>query len=924
MKVTHLHLHNFAGIYAGLGKEDIDLDFTKGSNKIILLKGNNGSGKTSILSALHPYRETMDNRRKPELPDVKEASKVITIVDGEDEYIITHLYGNKNKTYITKNGIELNENGNITSGITAIEENLKVNKDYFSVGRIGSNMNNFINFPVAERKKYVNTFVPNLDPYIETFNNVHQRLLGVNSEIKSLNVDIQRYQGIEAIQNNIDTLESNVSDYTDREYSLKNRNTAIDNELKELNSNLDMSIPGLDEEINEINVDNYIDGLNYKVEKAEDDFLKASETLKDNPLKIEMSESDARLEISKAENLRDSNMSELKSRKIQYTSMNDKVKSIDEDLYSNNLKLNTLGKSKSVENSKAYDKVKSQLDDITKERDDYLSQIKYDKFDEDKFSKKFIEYEKEYLETLRDLTDKMESTISDTLLNNLNEHGIEWLKAQPDKLDKELTKLQYESDSFEKDFSQLETSDDLMHALEIHDDTCEYGDNCPFKKFLFSSSSEWSTFNDLEKLVTDYRDKITSKKKELSDMIEDGREFFEVYEELLSQLNHGSESVINDVKYRLYNDFKGEIWETTVNKIPFESVKQELSNEEGYLSAQSSVDSLTESLERHRLLRDTEIKENNQREELLAEEAKLNSSKSEIENQIQEFLNSSSEYSDLYNEYKKQSDTMNSMLEYLIDFHANEKVLNETLDIVKSHRESLDKIQSLENELASNTKSLNEDVLPALDKVKGMLDKNKQDYGVLRSSLDKMDSLQKSANYLDIVAKAVDPKRGIPLVFTNLYLDKIRHSANKLLDIAYDGDFMVDFELNDKSFSIPVIKSDGTKLNDVLEASQGELSMTNLSISLSLLEEISNGYNILYLDEVDGTLSIQNRQRFLQMLNAQVDALGLEQVFVISHSSSYEGSDVDLILLKDNGFDMSPENLAGKNVIYDYYKDTEE
>lgn len=51
-----LKLTNFCGIKAGLGLDEIEIDFTKNSDGIVILKGPNGTGKTTLLDNMHPYR----------------------------------------------------------------------------------------------------------------------------------------------------------------------------------------------------------------------------------------------------------------------------------------------------------------------------------------------------------------------------------------------------------------------------------------------------------------------------------------------------------------------------------------------------------------------------------------------------------------------------------------------------------------------------------------------------------------------------------------------------------------------------------------------------------------------------------------------------------------------------------------------------
>lgn len=59
MRPIKLKLRGFKGIRSGVGKESISIDFTTAvpiSAKIVALKGPNGSGKTTVMDNIHPYR----------------------------------------------------------------------------------------------------------------------------------------------------------------------------------------------------------------------------------------------------------------------------------------------------------------------------------------------------------------------------------------------------------------------------------------------------------------------------------------------------------------------------------------------------------------------------------------------------------------------------------------------------------------------------------------------------------------------------------------------------------------------------------------------------------------------------------------------------------------------------------------------------
>src|SRR5699024_12520565 len=52
-----LSLHDALPI-SGMGLKEVEIDFSKSKNNMIMLLGNNASGKTTIMSNLNPYRET--------------------------------------------------------------------------------------------------------------------------------------------------------------------------------------------------------------------------------------------------------------------------------------------------------------------------------------------------------------------------------------------------------------------------------------------------------------------------------------------------------------------------------------------------------------------------------------------------------------------------------------------------------------------------------------------------------------------------------------------------------------------------------------------------------------------------------------------------------------------------------------------------
>ena len=183
---------------------------------------------------------------------------------------------------------------------------------------------------------------------------------------------------------------------------------------------------------------------------------------------------------------------------------------------------------------------------------------------------------------------------------------------------------------------------------------------------------------------------------------------------------------------------------------------------------------------------------------------------------------------------------------------------------------------------------------------------------------ERYNTLSKDFSKYKALRDTLDPKQGFPVLFIKTYLEDISDRVNELLNVAYDGAFQIRFNITSRDFLIEVYKGDGTMLNDIKQASQGELSMTTVSLSLAIMEKSIDRYNILYLDEVDATLSSENRRLFIDIVQKQIEKMGIEQVFVISHNNEYFSYPMNLVLLEGHDLDTDDEDLmSNKKIVYE-------
>jgi DNA repair exonuclease SbcCD ATPase subunit len=97
---------------------------------------------------------------------------------------------------------------------------------------------------------------------------------------------------------------------------------------------------------------------------------------------------------------------------------------------------------------------------------------------------------------------------------------------------------------------------------------------------------------------------------------------------------------------------------------------------------------------------------------------------------------------------------------------------------------------------------------------------------------------------------------------------------------------------------MPYVKN-GVQIEDVSSASQGEASFFNMAISSALRAMSMTRYNIGLFDEVDSMFDEMNRQRFIPVLEKQLELNNIHQAFVITHNQMFKQYPVDTINMEE-------------------------
>ena len=172
MRLNSVALQNYVGIYNGMHKHTIHIDFTKCRNSITVIKGDNGSGKSSLFKAIHPFSDPSYF-----LIDGLEAMKdIVYQLDNEETLEVKYIYpvddrGNRKSTqcYVYVNGNLMNQNHNVTDGRDIICNILDIDITFLPLTQLSSDDRGLADKTPSQRKNFINKKINELNVYNEIY-----------------------------------------------------------------------------------------------------------------------------------------------------------------------------------------------------------------------------------------------------------------------------------------------------------------------------------------------------------------------------------------------------------------------------------------------------------------------------------------------------------------------------------------------------------------------------------------------------------------------------------------------------------------------------------------------------------------------------------------------------------------------------------
>jgi DNA repair exonuclease SbcCD ATPase subunit len=903
INLTRLKLVNFIGVYLGTGLTEFEIDRSRSSNNIILIIGDNGSGKTSIISELTPLPlEHFGSRNESRIIKDKVGIKELDfLVDNFIEYKIKIVYDptKTTKCFIKKivdgKEIDLNPNGNVSSYMEILEHELHMKKNYTNVGYLaGSGKNkNFVAMSPTERNNYISEWMPEISEFLDAFKISSKILTKLKKEIESYNKQIGNMSTIN-YELELNYIDSNINNLTNSLKQVESELIQLETYQEQIKSNV-RDYRELDELKNK-----FINNSNI-LRKRFDAFVHKYRSIIEweNGSRMDIKELNSRLDKVKQKLSHvEETISFISSELISNQSLlSDDEKLSDTDI---NTILITIEQNESILES-LYESIKEYQERYSIPDEDLIQFNKlYNELTMfiDNLDSKFIHMNNYIsMDTIQSMDNLEKSTVS-TIEN------ISRIKSLIDDVNSKLTFVNNEIYKYEHgnidtqilmkrpDFCKNKSCgviDELMKYLNPHENLKELYDR---SKELQSDLIRFSDEKDkYEQQLREY--------KEGMNLYKDTIDYLYRNNDLISKLPNIIIEMLTKDPSQIYTSMN--TLRTTIKDI-YEYASHIIKEQE-LVQSNKDLESLKKRLTTNNQIQDKIDKLNkdyaarmSEKKDLVTELTKLNED-IELCNNFESIIAVRNAEMDTYENDRISLEKMKNTL----------KIFNKSTYIYNSNENRKKQLTQKKMEIESELLSLH----------------NKRDemttFYISKRQIEKMRSeVEDQFNRVNILNKIWSPKVGYPSLKIAGFLNDLTIKTNADMENMWGTDLRIkEFNINASDFSI-VIDRDGIEVKDASLCSQGETETINAAISFSIIESnVENGgYDVLRLDEVDGPLDETRRVKFIDMIQTRINELGCDSCFIITHNGEFEDIPCDIIMLK--GAKIHESKLKNKNVLFSY------
>lgn len=893
MRLLRLRLENYIGIYNGMGLNHIEIDFSKCIHKVLIIKGDNGTGKSTIFKALTPLADSSINfiPDKTAIKEIAYETDFQTILNIKYESVVKDGIRRPTKCYLNRlnpdGSIEnLNPSNNITTAKEVIYDILGIDDNFITLSQLSANKKGLGGLKPSERKRYVNSIISSL----AVFNNIHKMISTKSTVLKSI---IDSYVTKLNQIGNVAIVEDAIKKDTLALKELDNKKNGLISEIATIKAELSR----LDTSGNFLN------------------------DYKDLSMRKIILEKEIR-ELPDIEEYSEEKLIQYEKDMARYEANEEMLSSRAKEILDNELELSNNVTELQIKLDSLYDK--DHMDDLNSKIESTKKELESYK----PFFSLFETYknisEQDY-ETVKLVIEKFNSTVEtifQTYSETVRKESMNSLRTGKNEVVLDHTEI---LSGLEKQLEDLRTEKRDVEFLnnrskdynKIPDD-CNHKSDCPFIKDIVEAKNLLKSRQSLYSLSTKINstlDAIESAKNLAEENMMKTQCLYEMksileYIQSMSKIIRkfpGTESL--DSINTLYHNIEYGI------RLNFESVDkyQEFKNistivsalEDDLHSYESAKEKLISANAEIRILQekiDTDLKNlstiRDSKVSVLAEIEKIRSSKLEIKSVLD-----SIRYAKINKEkFEEVSEELQSITSKIDSMEKDTVAIKELTDRLNRRGAELSALQNTD--------------LPALTKA---IEENT--YRIVLFEQYTRDSQEYGAKYNEIqMIKKYTSIHGIQTVYMSVFMNSILNMTNDLLTLLFRGRFTLQpFIINENEFNIPCADSEGRVREDISLMSDSQLSMISMLISFVLLRNSSNKYNIIKLDEVDDNLDNMNRIQFSILIEQIMIDLGFDQCLIISHNNELDLSNTDIVILKMESQEMIDSLYnSGGNIVFSY------
>lgn len=898
MRINYLELHNYAGIYNGMELNELVIDFSKCQHKICLIKGDNGSGKSTIMKALNP----LPDPASVFIPGLVGYKCIVYL----DEYTgimykIEYLHDVNSKGdratpkghiyEITQSAvIDLNPSGNVSSAKEIIYDRFNLDPCYLSLTQLSSNKRGMADMKPAERKKFVNSILNNVDAYNDMYKVLSKKAVMYKGVIKNIESRLSTIGDVGKLDLRIQNLTSTV----------KQADELLNNE-KDLKSKAEAVILTLDP-----------DGTkNQKYLDVVKDMTKY-----ENDLNTFTTMTDRKYRGREVQRLDHNQLiTQIELAKQKKSSLNTEIGTLmsktEIDTIEINQKRQKLNDVNSGESLDYLRDLKSKLQDRFSEIRGELKKLNINTL-EIPFTKDTLV---QCITTLCEVRDRLSSpdfADIEFLVECVSEFGHERngeisslsiMKAAANSMEEHKKTIDDAKQKLAEKEALRRSFEGLLENRpnECHIDDCHFIANAVLKKREYEECYN----EDYEAIIREATANYNGDKLVWEHMqnVENG---FRELQMLKAKVNGISSTLklITPKEYMSAYDFIVNFNYTSDSK-----VVRTINTFNQYVDFLYNHLYVANSFEEYKDIRENLIKVQGEIEKLESNEQLINMLTDDI-NKLQEELNETLQktqnnrfeitqlditISDTERKLEELQTYREDMFK-LDELKEKVKELNAELYNLENSMSKLLEAKKTIHECEASIKEIEEKLIP-MKKELADLETSRRLYG---SYIDDLKTNKEMLNKIEVIKYYTSPTTGIQLIFATLYLSKILEKANWMLSGLFGGAFnILPFIITEDEFRIPIAVQGGLNHDDITSMSSAQIALISMIISISMLSQVSTSMNIIVGDEIDASLDTENRRRFFDILLGLMEMVNASQSILISHNSEYTQNECDVIWLRN-------------------------